>query len=221
MSSFSSAWQFSSREDKSNMKLSEVPSNSSMIQPKSATQPKRNWRKIKKKAHKTSLQWFLCALKKKKINEDFLPKLLFTEVVQTQISFLAALGRILDFIQAESKACFKALTPSNLCRGNTCPWSLLSLPSARFSYFLPLLTHKGKPGRDRLLLLCCRPDSLRIGLARGCQMKGKKCLKKYNECFYILIMSHCIFYLQEAKIFTDLYAFTESCVYLSETEGKQ
>lgn len=52
-------------------------------------------------------------------------------------------------------------------------------------------------------------------------MKGKKCLKKYNECFYILIMSHCIFYLQEAKIFTDLYAFTESCVYLSETEGKQ
>lgn len=220
MSNFSSAWQFSSREDKSNMKLSEVPSNSSMIQPKSVTQPKRNWRKIKKKAHKTSLQWFLSALKKK-INEDFLPKLLFTEVVQTQISFLAALGRILDFIQAESKACFKALTPSNLCRGNTCPWSLLSVPSARFSYFLPLLTHKGKPGRDRLLLLCCRPDSLRIGLARGCQMKGKKCLKKYNERFYILIMSHCIFYLQEAKIFTGLYTFTESCVYLSETEGKQ
>lgn len=163
---------------------------------------------------------FVC-FKKKKINEDFLPKLLFTEVVQTQISFLAALGRILDFIQAESKACFKALTPSNLCRGNTCPWSLLSLPSARFSYFLPLLTHKGKPGRDRLLLLRCRPDSLRIGLARGCQMKGKKCLKKYNECFYILIMSHCIFYLQEAKIFTGLCTSTESCVYLSETEGKQ
>lgn len=55
-----------------------------------------------------------------------------------------------------------------------------------------------------------------------CQMKGvKKMVKKYGEYFYILIMSHRIFYLREIKIFTALYTFTLRCMALSETEGKK
>lgn len=149
-------------------------------------------------------------------NEDFLPKLFFTKVVQTQISFLAALGRILNFIQAESKACFKALTPSNLCRGNTCPWGLLSfpaMPSTHFSYFLPLLTHKGKLGRNQLLLLCCRPDSLRIGLARCCQMKGKKMLKEIQ--WIILYFNYVTLHILPAggeNIYRLVYFYRKLCV---------
>lgn len=46
-------------------------------------------------------------------------------------------------------------------------------------------------------------------------------MKKYGEYFYILIVSRCIFYLREMKIFTAFHVFTARCTSLSETEGKK
>lgn len=46
-------------------------------------------------------------------------------------------------------------------------------------------------------------------------------MKKYGEYFYILIVSRCIFYLREMKIFTAFHVFTARCTSLPETEGKK
>lgn len=105
----------------------------------------KSGRKIEKKPRKTSLKWFLCAFWKK---GGVSAKVIFTKVVQIQICFLSALDRILNFLQAASKVCFKAQWNLRSCADATpapeAACHFLPCHQHTFPTFLSSLIHKEK-----------------------------------------------------------------------------